>query len=97
MEKYLSPHTFLQPYLKLIMLHEAVPLSYSYPSGALGQQSSHWLGLLLLSFLFVFLFQSQARLPLLLSPLDHSTASKRLEQHLTQARDYKSLAWAGHL
>ena len=37
MEKYLSPHTFLQPSLKIIMLHKAVLRSYSLPSGALGQ------------------------------------------------------------
>lgn len=95
-EKFLSPHAFLQPSLKLIMLHKAVLRSYSLASGALGGQSGHWSGLLLLLFLFIFLFQSQTRLPLLL-PLDHSTAAKRLVQHLPQARDYKSPAWAGHL
>lgn len=96
-EKYLSPATFLQPYLNPIILHKAVLHSYSNPSGALGQQSGHWSGLLLPSFLFVFLLQSQARLPLFLSPLDHSMARERLVWHLAQTRDYKSLAWACHL
>lgn len=46
MEKYLSPHTFLQSYLKLVWLPKAALGSYSLPSGALGQPSGHWSGLL---------------------------------------------------
>lgn len=72
-EKYLSPHTFLQSYLKLIWLPKAALGSYSLPSGALGQTSGHWSGLLfLVVFLLIFLFQSQAHFPLLLLALDYT-------------------------
>lgn len=71
-EKYLSPHTLLQPCLKLLLLRKAVLSSYSLPSGALGQQSSHWSGLLLLLFLLMFLLQSQTRIPVLLLALDNT-------------------------
>lgn len=71
MEEYLSPHIFLQSCLKLIWLPKAALGSYSLPSGALGQPSGHWPGLLfLLLFLLILLFQSQAHLPLLLLALD---------------------------
>jgi len=72
-EEDLSPPTSLHPHLKLVMLPRAAPCSYSHPSGALGLQPGHRSGLLSLSLLFVFLFQSQVHLPLLISPLDHST------------------------
>lgn len=71
-EKYLSPHTLLQPCLKLLLLHKAVLSSYSLPFGALGQQSSNWLGLLLLLFLLMFLLQSQTHIPVLLLALDNT-------------------------
>lgn len=71
-EKYLSPHTLLQPCLKLLLLRKAVLSSYSLPSGALGQQSSHWSGLLLLLFLLMFLLQSQTHIPVLLLALNNT-------------------------
>lgn len=37
-EEYLSPHTLLQPCLKLLLLRKAVLSSYSLPFGSLGQQ-----------------------------------------------------------